>query len=114
MRAERIPAVPLDPAPAAALAADAVTALAGAANAIELWARRAAELRLRRRAALAALTALNAGIAVQASFAFALFSAYHAGDPLAPWFSPAAWLASRIVILAAALALTALIWRARA
>ena len=54
---------------------------------------------------------LNAGIAVQVAFGQALFSAHRWGYQLDPFFAAAPWLASRVLLLAATLALSALILR---
>jgi len=101
----------VDPAAALAFAADATTAVAGAFNAAWLtlhWL--PIDHRGRRFAALT-LALLNAGIAVQAAFDQALFSAQRFGVPTTQFFAPAPWLSSRALLLAGTLLLSLLILR---
>lgn len=92
-------------------AADATNAVAGAFNATWLtahWLR--AEARGRRLAAIS-LGTLNAGIAVQAAFAQALFNAHRFGWPEEPFFMATPWVAARLPLLAGTMLLTLLIVR---
>ena len=101
----------LEPAAALVFAADGATAAAGAFNAAWLtthWLRVAA--RGRRLAALS-LAIVNLGIAVQAGFAQALFTAHRLDLATEPFFAPALWLASRLTLLAGTLLLSLLILR---
>jgi hypothetical protein len=101
----------VDPAAALAFSADGLTCAAGAFNAAWLGAFRRRERRAGRRAAAGTLALLNAGIAVQAAFAQALYSAHRFGWPEAAYFSAPAWLASRALVLAGVLLISALILR---
>jgi hypothetical protein len=65
-----------------------------------------------RRAAVS-LAVLNAGVAAQASFAQALYSARRLGLDTAPFFEPGPWLASRLLLLAGVLLVSLLILRRR-
>lgn len=94
-----------------AFAADGATAAASAFNAAALIARRAGENAAARRSALLVLVIVCAGVAVQAVFAQALYSARRFDVDIAPFFSPGGWLASRAVLLAGTLLLSALILR---
>jgi hypothetical protein len=99
------------PAPALAFAADAATALAGAFNAAWLaahWLRTAAR---GRRLAAMSLAIANAGVAAQAAYAQALFSAHRLGLPQEPLFGATPWLAARLPLLAGTLLLSLLIIR---
>jgi hypothetical protein len=101
----------VEPGAAAAFFVDGATAVAGAFNSAWLtahWLRGAAPVR---RLAAVTLALVNAGIAVQATFAQALFSAHRLGLPVAPLFEPAPWLAARLPLLAGTLLLSALILR---
>jgi len=101
----------VDAAAALIFFADGATAAAGAFNAAWLaahWLRRAAPVR---RLAAGTLALLNAGIAAQALFAQAMFSAQRFGLPVDPFFAPGPWLAARLPLLAATLLLSALILR---
>ena len=100
----------MDPAAALLFAADAATAVTGAFNAAWLLAF-AAETSPARRSAAAALAVLNAGAAVQATFAQAMFSARRLGFSIDPFFEPGAWLASRLLLLAGTLLISMLILR---
>lgn len=102
---------PLDVAAALTFAVDAAAFAAGAWNAAALLARRATERAPARRAAYATLAAVNAGIAVQAAFAQALYATHRLGLDVAPFFEPAPWVASRALLLAGTLAMSALILR---
>jgi hypothetical protein len=101
----------VDAGPSLIFAADATTAVAAAFNAAWLaghWLRY--EHRGRRLAA-ATLAALNAGIALQAAFAQALYAAHRLGASTAPFFATAPWFASRAPLLAGTLLLSTLILR---
>ena len=101
----------VDPGSGFVFAGDAATAVAGAFNAAWLsahWLR--IEQRGRRLAALT-LAVLSAGIAMQAAFAQALFSAHRFGAPIDAFFAPAPWLAARALLLAGTLMLSMLILR---
>jgi hypothetical protein len=64
-----------------------------------------------RRLAALTLALLNAGVAVQAGFAQAMFSAHRFGWDIAPFFATAPWLASRVALVAGTLLLSLLIVR---
>ncbi len=100
----------MDPAAVLLFAADGATAVSGAFNAVWLLAF-AGEISLARRSAAAALAVLNAGAAVQATFAQAMFSARRLGFSIDPFFEPGAWLASRLLLLAGTLLISMLILR---
>jgi len=102
---------PLDLAAALALSVDAASFAAGAWNALALMARRVGERMPGRRAALATLAAVNAGVAVQAAFAQALYATHRLDLDVAPFFEPGPWFASRALLLAGTLATSALILR---
>jgi hypothetical protein len=92
-------------------AADATTAVAGAFNATWLaayWLR--LQARGRRIAALS-LALVSAGIAVQAAFAQALFSAHRLGWSADAFSGATPWLAARLPLLAGTLLLSMLILR---
>jgi len=91
--------------------ADGTTAAAAAFNAAWLCAHWLGSAAPVRRLATATLALVNAGVAVQATFAQALFTAHRLGWPLAPWFEPAPWLAARAPLLAGTLLLSLLILR---
>lgn len=93
------------------LASDGATAIAAAFNAAWLVARRVTRARGGRRLAAVALAALNGGIAVEATFAQALFAAHRLGLETAPLFATAPWLAARLPLLVATLLLSLLILR---
>jgi hypothetical protein len=102
----------VDPGAALAITADGATAVAAAFNAAWLARMRLAGApHARRRLAAATLVLLNAGIAVQAAFALALFSTRLAAAPADPFFAAGPWLASRVTLLAATLLLSTLILR---
>lgn len=94
-----------------AVSADALTCAAAGADAGWLLARNAAREPSRRLAA-GVLALLCAGVAVQAAGSIALFAAHRAGAA-DPFFEPRAWLATRTLLLAGTLALTALLLRRR-
>ena len=100
----------MDTAAALFFAADAATAVSGAFNALWLLVF-AGETSPARRSAAAALAVLNAGAAVQATFAQAMFSARRLGFSIDPFFEPGAWLASRLLLLAGTLLISMLILR---
>jgi len=104
----------MDPAAGLAFAADGLTAAAATFNAAWLWGRAGFERAPGRRWSLAALGLLMGGVAVQAVFAQAMYSAHRFGLSLAPFFAAAPWLTSRLALAAGTLALTALILRRRA
>lgn len=92
-------------------AADGTTTVAGAFNAawlLQHWVRGAQR---GRRLAAITLATLNAGIAVEAAFAQALYASHRLGGPVEPFFAAAPWLASRIALLAGTLLLSLLILR---
>jgi hypothetical protein len=103
----------MDHGAALAFAADGAIAAAGAWNAAWLL-RRAAERGAGRRTAAVVLATANAGVAVQAAFAQALFTAHRLALPVEPFFSTAPWLASRALLLAGTLLLALLILRGSA
>ena len=93
------------------LPVDGSTVAAGAFNAawlLQHWVRR--EARGRRLAAVT-LATVNAGVAIEAAFAQALFTSHRLGGPAEPFFAAAPWLASRVVLLAGTLLLSMLILR---
>jgi len=92
-----------------AFAADAATAAAGSFNVAWLALHRAGPRTRARRTAVAALLLVNAGVAVQAAFAQALYTAHRFALADGALFSAPAWVSSRIVLLAGVLMLTALI-----
>jgi hypothetical protein len=102
----------MDPVAAVIFAADGASAVCGAGNAAWLLHFAAGSPHGRRRAA-ASLAVLNAGIAVQAVFAQALYSARRFGFDTAPFFEPGPWLASRLLVLAGVLLISTLILRRR-
>ncbi|MEX0750494.1 MAG: hypothetical protein WD359_06760 [Dehalococcoidia bacterium] len=101
----------MDVAAALTFAADGATAVASAFNAAVLLARRAGERTPGRRHAVMVLAVVSGGVAVQAVFAQALYSAHRFDLDVAPFFAPAPWLASRVVLLGGTLLLSALILR---
>ncbi len=101
----------VDPGVALATFADAAACVAGAFNAAWLALYRRREPREGRRAAALALGVLNAGVAVQAAFAQALFTTHRLGWPESAYFSAPAWLASRTLLLVGVLLVSALILR---
>ncbi len=101
----------LDPAAALVFAADGATVAAGGFNAAWLlahWLRSGAR---ERRLAAFSLGIANAGIAAEAVFAQALFTAHRLDLATAPFFAPGLWLASRATLLAGTLMLSLLILR---
>jgi hypothetical protein len=92
-------------------AADGTTAGAGTFNAAWLWAHWLRQTARGRRLAACCLAVLNAGIAVQAVFSQALFTAHRFDVEIDALFAPASWLASRALLLAGTLLLSALIVR---
>ena len=96
---------------AVSFAVDGATAVASAFNAAVLLARRGGERTRGRRQAVVALAVVSAGVAAQAAFAQALYSAHRFDLDVAPFFATGPWVASRIVLLAGTLLLSALILR---
>jgi hypothetical protein len=90
--------------------ADGVTAACGAFNAVWLLAF-ATDAAPSRRTAAVALAIMNAGAAVQAAFAQAMFTAHRLGFAIDPFFEPGAWLAARLLLLAGTLLISMLILR---
>ena len=101
----------MEPGAGMAFAADGVTVAAGGFNAAWLALHRAGTRRPARRAAALTLATINAGAALQAAFAQALYSAHRFGLPHELFFAAPAWVASRVVLLAGILLLSALILR---
>jgi hypothetical protein len=101
----------VDVAAALTFAVDGITAVAAGFNAAVLMARRQHEGAPARRHAIAVLATVCCGIALQAVFAQALYSAHRFHADLEPFFATAPWLASRVVLLAGTLLLSALILR---
>lgn len=101
----------MDTSAALAFAVDGATAAAGAFNTawlLQHWLRGAQR---GRRLAAVTLATLNAGVAAQAAFALAFYTSHRLGGPVDPFFAPAPWLASRAILLAGTLLLSALILR---
>jgi hypothetical protein len=101
----------VDQTAATIFAADGATAAAAAFNAAWLaghWLRGPVPVR---RLAAATLALVNAGVAVQAAFAQALFTAHRLGWPTGPYFEAVPWLAARVLLLAGTLLLSLLIIR---
>ncbi len=95
-----------------AFGADGATAVASVFNASWLTVRRVRAVRPGpRRTAAATLVLINAGVAAQAMFAQALYTAHRFHLPHDAFFSPGAWLASRAALLAGTLLLSLLILR---
>jgi hypothetical protein len=92
-------------------AVDGLTAAAAAFNAAWLCAYPLRHERNGRRLAAFALAVVCAGIAVQAAFAQALFTAHRLDPGHTRLFETAPWLASRLLLLAGTLLLSALILR---
>lgn len=101
-------------APGLIVAADGATVVAGAFNAAWLFGHWLGLRQRRRRLAALTLALVNAGVAVQAAFAHSMFVAHASGTGVAPYFEPAPWLASRVVVLAGTLLLCLLILRTAA
>jgi hypothetical protein len=120
----------VDAVPAVIFFADGATAAAGAFNSAWLighWlGRERADARVRpyggngalggqpwrgRRLAAVTLALVNGGIAVQAAFGQALFSAHRLGLPVEPLFAPAPWFAARLPLFAGTMLLSVLILR---
>jgi len=101
----------VDLAAAVTFAVDGATAAASAFNAAVLLARRPREHTARRRHALVVLAVVSAGVAMQAVFSQALYTAFRFDVDVAPFFAAGPWLASRVVLLAGTLLLSALILR---
>lgn len=101
----------LDVAAALAFAVDGATAVASAFNAAVLWARHGRESQRSRRHAIAVLAIISIGVAMQAAFAQALYTAHRFDMSTAPFFDATPWLASRVVLLAGTLLLSLLILR---
>ena len=94
-----------------AFAADGFTVAAAGFNAAWLAAHWLGQEHRGRRFAALTLALVNAGIAVQAAFSQALFSAHRFGADTAPFFDPAPWIASRLMLLSGVLMLSLLILR---
>jgi hypothetical protein len=101
----------VDVAAALTFAVDGMTAAASAFNGAMLLVLRAREPSERRRHAMAVLAIVSAGVAVQAAFAQALYTAHRFDLDVAPFFCAGPWLASRVVLLAGTLLLSSLILR---
>jgi hypothetical protein len=101
----------VDVAAALTFAADGMTAAASVFNAAVLLGRRGHERGRARRRALAVLVAISIGVAVQAIFAQALYTAHRFDFDVAPFFAAGPWLASRVVLLAGTVLLSLLITR---
>jgi hypothetical protein len=102
----------MEPGTGLIFAGDGVAAVAGACNAAWLL-NLAAGSPPGRRTAAASLAVLNAGIAVQAAYAQALYSSRRFGFDTALFFEPGPWLASRLLLLAGVLLISVLILRRR-
>lgn len=94
-----------------AFAADGFTVAAGGFNAAWLAAHWLGQEHRGRRLAALTLALMNAGIAVQAAFSQALFSAQRFGADTGPFFATAPWVASRLLLLCGVLLLSVLILR---
>lgn len=101
----------MDTSAALAFFADGATAVAAAFNAAWLYHHWVRGAQRTRRLAAVTLATLNAGVAVQAAFAQTLYTSYRLGASAEPFFAPAPWLASRVVLLAGTLLLSTLILR---
>jgi hypothetical protein len=101
----------MDTSAALAFAVDGATTVAGAFNTAWLFQHWLRGAQHRRRLAAVTLAMLNAGIAAQAAFAQALYTSHRLGGPVDPFFAPAPWFASRAILLAGTLLLSALILR---
>jgi hypothetical protein len=104
----------MDPGAAMTFAADGAAAASGAFNAA--WLLRLAAASPTRRgtgAGAFALGVLNAGVAVQAAYAQALYSARRFGHGTDALFEPGPWLASRLLLLLGVLLISVLIMRRR-
>jgi hypothetical protein len=101
----------VDTGAALAFAADGLTVAAGGFNAAWLVTHWLGMEQRGRRLAAVTLGLLNAGIAVQAAFAQALYSAQRFGADTDPFFGPGPWLASRLGLLAGTLLISLLILR---
>ena len=101
----------MDTSAALAFAVDGATAVAGAFNTAWLLQHWLRGVQHGRRLAAATLATLNAGVSAQAAFAQALYTSHRLGGPIDPFFAPTAWLASRTILLAGTLLLSALILR---
>lgn len=94
-----------------AFAADGFTTAAAGFNAAWLAAHWLGQEQRGRRFAALTLAMLNAGIAVQAAFSQALFSAHGLGADTAPFFEPGPWIGARLLVLGGVLLLSLLILR---
>ena len=101
----------MDAAAGIVFAADATTVVAGAFNAAWLSSHWLGMTARGRRLAALSLATVNAGIAAQAAYAQALFSAHRFGWTAEPLFHTGPWLAARLPLLAGTLLLSALIIR---
>ena len=94
------------------LVQDIVTILCGSFNAVYFstrWGERGA--RPSHRVAAAALTLLNAAIAVESAFFLALYWTYRWQGALDRFFWPPAWLSARLLLLVGTAFISALILR---
>jgi hypothetical protein len=101
----------MDPAAASAFAVDGATVVAGAFNTAWLLQHWLRGVDRRRRLAAVTLATLNAGVAVEAAFAQALYTTHRFGAPVDPFFATAPWVASRAAVLAGTIILSMLIVR---
>jgi hypothetical protein len=101
----------MDPAAALAFGVDGATAAAAGWNAAWFAAHGRALAPGGRRTAALTMAVLHAGIAVQALFSQALYSAHRLDLATAPLFGAGPWVASRALLLAGTLAVSALILR---
>jgi hypothetical protein len=104
----------VDGAASLAFLVDGATATAALFNTAALNARRGDERVAVRRSALLALSALCAGVVVQAAFSQAMFAAHRAGQDVAPFFATDAWVASKALLLAGTLLMALIIVRSPA
>jgi hypothetical protein len=105
----------MEPAAAISFAADGAAAASGAFNAAWLLrlAATSSSARRARSTASFALAVLNAGVALQAVYAQALYSTRRFGYGADALFEPGPWLASRLLLLVGVLLISALIIRRR-
>ncbi len=101
----------MEPGAGIAFAADGMTVAAGGFNAAWLALHRAGTRQPARRFAAITLATINAGAALQAASAQALYSAHRFGLPHEAFFAAPAWVASRVVLLAGVVLLSVLILR---
>ncbi len=103
----------MDPAAALTFAVDGATAAAAAWNAAWFAAHAHSLVAGGRRTASATLAVVNAGVAMQAIFAQALYSAHRLDLATGPFFETGPWVASRALLLAGTMLLSLLILRRR-